>query len=142
MTSLLCDSDNENHEHLFFQCRYASSLWRDVLSFNRVSIQNMDMHQLVSWVVQNRKGKNFQHKLFKLSLCTVVYYILQERNSGLFQTKAKRVIDLLRNLVEDTRWRVASWNKIENNRNSQTIICAWDFSPRILHGYTSFCCIC
>ncbi|KAI8026224.1 hypothetical protein LOK49_LG02G00841 [Camellia lanceoleosa] len=56
--------------------RYASSLWRDVLSLNRVSIQNMDMHQLASWVVQNRNGTNFQHKLFKLSLGTIVYYIL------------------------------------------------------------------
>lgn len=137
MSCLHCNSDNEAHDHLFFQCSYASKLWRDVLSLNGVSHQSMDMHQLISWAVQNRKGHTFQQKLFKLSFRTVVYFIWQERNLRLFQTKAKPVVELLRNLVEDIRWRVVSWPNIENTQTSRTPICAWGISPRILSGSIS-----
>lgn len=128
MTCSLRNFANENHEHLFFQCSYASSLWRSVLSLNGVPNLSMDMYQIISWAVQNRKGKSFKHKLLKLSLCAAVYHIWQERNFRLFQTKPKPVVDLLSNLIEDIRWRVASWNNIENNQTSRTIICAWGFS--------------
>ncbi|XP_073263899.1 uncharacterized protein [Populus alba] len=85
----LCQSADESHAHLFFNCDWSSSLWRKVRFWLKL-YSNMASLSRATSVLQNNK-KGLQPRMRRVSLVVLVYLIWEERNKRIFESTSKSV---------------------------------------------------
>jgi hypothetical protein len=94
-TCILCGVQVETHEHLFFQCPYTSSVWREIAERTRIFWPPLNWPNLLQWAAATLKStKTFAHNLAKSILSTTVYFIWYERNNRIFHHVHKSVQSL------------------------------------------------
>ena len=88
----LCFRNNEDHNHLFFECSYTKAIWWDVCDRCDISRMTKGWDEWIRWttVYHIWHGKNFINVSHKLSFVATVYHIWQERNArisvGMYRT--------------------------------------------------------
>jgi hypothetical protein len=94
-TCILCGVQVETHEHLFFQCPYTSSVWREIAKRTRIFWPPLNWPNLLQWAAATLKStKTFGHNLAKSILSTTMYFIWYERNNRIFHHVHKSVQSL------------------------------------------------
>lgn len=107
---LLCNTDHESRNHLFFECDYSANIWRDIARI-------CDLQPLHSWndtVAQLQGLRSNREALWLklLALQATVYWIWTERNTRLHQQIFKppdAVISLIDNQI---------WNRLQSLRHA------------------------
>ncbi|GFS32020.1 hypothetical protein Acr_00g0020450 [Actinidia rufa] len=100
---ILCnEAEEETHNHLFFECRYASGLWL------------------------------FKYIAYKTTLAAAIYHLWRERNARVFSQQAKDLLTLLRKIETDTRDSLNSWTRVVNSQINWLLCIEWSISTRIL----------
>ncbi|KAJ6983827.1 hypothetical protein NC653_026594 [Populus alba x Populus x berolinensis] len=83
---ILCGVQAETHDHLFFNCPFSSTVWRDLAAKTLYCWPNTSWQRLLQWAASIfRKPKDFTHILSRMVLSTTVYYIWYERNNRIFK---------------------------------------------------------
>ncbi|XP_074313996.1 uncharacterized protein LOC141649201 [Silene latifolia] len=82
---ILCKKDNESHQHLFFKCSFASTVWIGVLQWLRMSYRTRNMRKELQWIARFQKRKHWKARLYSSSLAATVYCLWEERNCRLFR---------------------------------------------------------
>ena len=77
---LLCNSQMESHDHLFFGCQYTQQTWSQISRKGDFITPHIPWRNLVSWLSQNWKGKSLRENSFKLCLSVIIYHLWRERN--------------------------------------------------------------
>ncbi|WMV55576.1 hypothetical protein MTR67_048961 [Solanum verrucosum] len=85
----LCQEENEDIDHLLFQCNYATRIWGKLLQWLGIAMQVLDWKAEVEWVVANAKGKTAQQEVYRMALAGGVYHIWKERNARVFDTRQR-----------------------------------------------------
>jgi hypothetical protein len=106
-TCALCGLHTETHNHLFFQCTYSASVWRNITEKTLVNWPNMDWLCLLQWAATTfRKKKDFSHYLSRLALSATIYFLWYERNNRIFsqifrsgQQLSEEVFDIIRSCL-------------------------------------------
>jgi hypothetical protein len=106
-TCALCGLHTETHNHLFFQCTYSASVWRNITEKTLVNWPNMDWLCLLQWAATTfRKKKDFSHYLSRLALSVTIYFLWYERNNRIFsqifrsgQQLSEEVFDIIRSCL-------------------------------------------
>lgn len=106
-TCALCGLHTEMHNHLFFQCTYSASVWRNITEKTLVNWPNMDWLCLLQWAATTfRKKKDFSHYLSRLALSATIYILWYERNNRIFsqifrsgQKLSEEVFDIIRSCL-------------------------------------------
>ncbi|KAJ7009375.1 hypothetical protein NC653_000139 [Populus alba x Populus x berolinensis] len=94
-TCILCGAQEETHEHLFFQCPYSASVWREIARKSSITWPSMPWQHLLQWAAATLKSpKIFVHNLAKSILSTTVYFIWYERNNRIFNNVNRTVQEL------------------------------------------------
>lgn len=75
---VLCHSGNESHSHLFFQCSFASSVWRYFLEKAGISRLPLPFDQEVSWFALHKSGCALYHLVPKFAVAAVLYHLWLE----------------------------------------------------------------
>ncbi|KAK9682102.1 hypothetical protein RND81_10G050500 [Saponaria officinalis] len=78
---VLCCSDCESHEHLFFACPYASSVSSSVLAWFGLTRRPWSLSRELEWVISHCKTRRSIHRAFRAALLGTVYHVWRERNS-------------------------------------------------------------
>ncbi|KAK1441009.1 hypothetical protein QVD17_06845 [Tagetes erecta] len=106
MCCLLCYSNIDSHSHLFFECKYANSVWDKVKERAGMSDVRANWNDITSWLCSRSKSRSLKNVVARLLVAGAVYYIWQERNNRLFNNHA-RPPDILSNTILDTiRYRL------------------------------------
>ncbi|XP_023633691.1 uncharacterized protein LOC111829244 [Capsella rubella] len=81
---VLCSNGEENHNHLFFECTFSSSVW-GFFAAKFISFPPATLSAASSWILLHNLPQNTKLiSILKLLLQTVVYHLWKERNSRLF----------------------------------------------------------
>lgn len=86
---ILCCRQNEDCDHLFFQCDYAGMVWKKVLVGLGYHRNPLQWRREQRWLHQATRGRNVRARKLKVVLSCTIYYIWQERNLRIFQQSQK-----------------------------------------------------
>ncbi|XP_016501732.2 uncharacterized protein LOC107820043 [Nicotiana tabacum] len=98
-TCSLCNKENETVQHLFFDCETTRKIWLRLLEWQGIRRPKKSWQEEVTWMAQISKGKSACATVCKMTLAAVVYHILQERNSVIFQKKTRTSNVILRLII-------------------------------------------
>jgi len=76
----LCLHNNEDHNHLFFECSY-TAIWWDVCDRCNTPRMTKGWDEWIRWATITWHGKSFINFSRKLGFAAIVYYIWQERDA-------------------------------------------------------------
>ncbi|KAG5226961.1 reverse transcriptase zinc-binding domain-containing [Salix suchowensis] len=87
---MLCEIEDESHDHLFFHCRYSSKMWEILTRLGKVQWPNCNWDRMLRWAGKKfSKKKRFHNVLAKHMLATAVYFVWTERNHRTFRNQRK-----------------------------------------------------
>ena len=86
---LLCHSQQESHDHLFFQCPLSMQIWSSVSYKGAFHVPTLAWTNFLSWLSVSWKGNSFGMQTRKLCLSVTIYHIWKERNSRLHENGPK-----------------------------------------------------
>jgi hypothetical protein len=85
----LCLLNNEDHNHLFFECSYSEVIWWDVCDRYDIPRMSKNWDEWIRWVIVTWNGKTFRNFSRKLGFTTTVYCVWQEQNARIFAGMSK-----------------------------------------------------
>jgi len=95
----LCLRNNEDHNHLFFECAYTKAIWWDVCDRYDILRMTKGWDEWIRWATVTWHGKSFVNLSRKLSFVATVYHVWQERNARIFAGMS-RTSNLVFNQIE------------------------------------------
>lgn len=109
---VLCSSGIETHEHLFFDCPFASDIWSHFAS--RIwSNLPLSLQAVVSWIsqphLQSYTPQAVLNMLIKLLLQIIIYILWKERNARIFSTTSTSATSLRLSVDRMVRDRLLSF---------------------------------
>ncbi|XP_060182555.1 uncharacterized protein LOC132612271 [Lycium barbarum] len=81
----LCQNGLETIAHLFFQCTYSATVWRELLKWQGIQRLPMEWTQELKWANEHAKGRNNKAEVYRMVMAASVYHIWIERNNMIFQ---------------------------------------------------------
>ncbi|PWA47512.1 RNA-directed DNA polymerase, eukaryota, Reverse transcriptase zinc-binding domain protein [Artemisia annua] len=75
----------DNHDHLFFGCKFASQVWSFFKDFMRLDNVPDNIYQVLDFMIGRPMNKSIWSIIHRLVIGAVVYVIWQERNVRIFQ---------------------------------------------------------
>ncbi|GJX83736.1 reverse transcriptase zinc-binding domain-containing protein [Tanacetum coccineum] len=71
----LCKSQQDSHEHLFFECSYSSSIWQNVLNVVGISGVSSQWDDIMLWLLPISKSKNVISIIGRLIVAATAYFL-------------------------------------------------------------------
>ena len=121
---LLCNTQLETHDHLFFECQYSRQLWTFMSFKGGFSTPNSQWGNLVIWLSSNWKGKSLLVKSWKLCLAISIYHLWKERNRRFHSQRSLTVQEKVEVITEEVRLK-ASLKNIQDLPQNRVIQIAW-----------------
>ncbi|XP_074300712.1 uncharacterized protein LOC141632017 [Silene latifolia] len=82
---VLCEQQEETHNHLFFQCSYSRVVWTDILKWMEINRAGQMLSQELVTTISCTKSDRWKKAWFHISLAGVLYQLWRERNARVFQ---------------------------------------------------------
>jgi hypothetical protein len=101
MCCLLCFSNVDSHDHLFFECTYFSSIWSVIAPLACMESVLPRWSDIVSHLLDRVRSKRITNVISRLLVSAAAYFIWQERNKRIFMNKV-RPPEILSSLIIDT----------------------------------------
>ncbi|GJW76253.1 RNA-directed DNA polymerase, eukaryota, reverse transcriptase zinc-binding domain protein [Tanacetum coccineum] len=124
MKCSLCNTCMDSHDHLFFQCQYASDVWDIVKDKGYLKEFKSDWADTFNHMAVGH-CRNIKSVVSRIVFGAIVYFIWQEMNKRCF-TKEKRSAKVLCDIIMDTtRMRLISL-KVKNSANVRKVAHDWN----------------
>ncbi|GKD45989.1 homeodomain-like protein, partial [Tanacetum coccineum] len=81
----LCGSQQDSHEHLFFECSFSSKVWKYVRNLAGMEIVPLVLDDIVQWFQPMANKRSFKNVVGKMIFAAASYFIWIERNNWLFK---------------------------------------------------------
>ncbi|GJR21635.1 DUF4219 domain-containing protein [Tanacetum coccineum] len=94
----LCDTQQDSHEHLFFECKYSSKVWCLVRGLAGMDNVQPVLEDITAWFQPLANKRTIQNIVGKILFAASAYYIWLERNNRLFKN-TRRSPEELRDLI-------------------------------------------
>ena len=130
---LICNSQMETHDHLFFTCPVSSSIWGNVLHKCHDSYHSTPWEEYISLLSNHWKGKSLMTTIKRICLASTVYIIWAERNSRYHNNNSRDINSIVSNILELAQLKLSSLSKVKNNSPNQDIKEEWGLPDSIFH---------
>ncbi|GJU38853.1 putative RNA-directed DNA polymerase [Tanacetum coccineum] len=102
----LCGTQQDSHEHLFFECNYSSKVWCSVCDL--VGMDNVQpvLDDIINWFQPLTKKHTIQSIVGKILFAASNYYIWSERNNRLFKNTRRSPKELRDQIVVTVRLKM------------------------------------
>ncbi|XP_075101608.1 uncharacterized protein LOC142177046 [Nicotiana tabacum] len=104
-TCPLCDHEMEDHQHLFFTCKYSTDIWGKLLAWQGIARQVYGWEEEVEWATKHVTGKGSKAEVYRISMAGAVYHLWIERNRGIFQQERRSSGDITRQVIQEVHCR-------------------------------------
>ncbi|XP_043700990.1 uncharacterized protein LOC122651604 [Telopea speciosissima] len=105
-TCPLCNTGNEDLNHLFFKSPFSNHIWQRVLLLNGFALPALlSWPNVVQWTTNHFTGDSLLNKVRRFSFSVMVYRIWSERNSRIFKQQESSFEKVLCQIIGDTRGR-------------------------------------
>ncbi|XP_059310635.1 uncharacterized protein LOC132061986 [Lycium ferocissimum] len=101
----LCQTGLETIGHLFFQCTYSATVWRELLKWQGIQRLPMEWTRELQWANEHAKGRNNKAEVYRMVMAASVYHLWIERNNRIFQQKTRAPAVLLRLIIHEVFYR-------------------------------------
>ncbi|GKD50598.1 homeodomain-like protein [Tanacetum coccineum] len=121
---LLCESQMDSYEHLFFECVYSLKVWayvRNLADMDNVAPMLMDIVLFIQPMGNSRMAKCIFGKLL---LAAMSYFIWTERNNRLFKHVKHSPKDIRDMIMVTVRLKLMTF-KFKNTANVKHFLQRW-----------------
>ena len=108
MVCLLCYSNMDSHDHLFFNCHFSNMLWLKVLKKLKLTGKSSNWAEVIERFGEFYNGNSIGSVVRRLCLATCVYMIWQERNNRIFREEEINVDVLVQCICDVIKCRLSS----------------------------------
>nr|XP_043629984.1 uncharacterized protein LOC122601285 [Erigeron canadensis] len=112
----LCYQQSDSHNHLFFECSYASQVWRDVCGFMGIQQALIDWESILATIIPEPKKKTIDIIVLKLIFAATSYFIWQERNARLFKQEKRSAHKVTKIIIATVCLKFISMKFKKNSR--------------------------
>ena len=109
LACVLCHSNMETHDHLFFSCPFSSFIWQDLMAQCGLTWNGTSWNDNVQWMAQHLKGKNPEHVIPIFCMRVAVYGLWKERNARTF----KQITSPRRSVLQQMKAQIQSLIRIK-----------------------------
>ncbi|GKA39579.1 hypothetical protein Tco_0732130 [Tanacetum coccineum] len=113
---LLCKSQQDSHEHLFFECAYSSSVWQNVLNVAGISGVSSQWDDIMLWLLPISKSKTVISIVGRLIVAATSYFLWREQNDRIHGKGDKKVEQVSKYVADSVRLKLASIKFKKNAR--------------------------
>ncbi|GJU63652.1 putative RNA-directed DNA polymerase [Tanacetum coccineum] len=130
ITCSLCDDVPDSHEHLFFNCSYASAIWNHMK--HRVDLGHVlhDVYAIIDHFGDSAKRKSSRVVIAKLVVAASAYFIWQERNWRLFKGTKRSVQQVIDCIVSAVRLKLLTC-RFKRSKDGSRYARLWDLPDSI-----------
>ncbi|GJS27528.1 reverse transcriptase domain, reverse transcriptase zinc-binding domain protein [Tanacetum coccineum] len=121
---VFCDSQQESHDHLFFECSYASKVWLNVRQFAEMEAIPPVLSDIIAHLQPMAKKKSTASIIGRLLLVATSYFLWIERNNRLFKN-SRRSSEELRDIIMVTICLKLLSFKFKNHDNVTRLLARW-----------------
>ncbi|GKD48256.1 reverse transcriptase zinc-binding domain-containing protein [Tanacetum coccineum] len=107
---LFCDSCPESLNHLFFECTYANEVWCSLKKLADINFMPDKWEDIANTMTIKKHNKSIGSLLLKFILTSCVYSIWTEGNRRLFTNEKQDYKEMVANVVNYVRLKLASLN--------------------------------
>ncbi|GJY45563.1 reverse transcriptase domain, reverse transcriptase zinc-binding domain protein [Tanacetum coccineum] len=120
----LCKSQQDSHEHLFFECAYSSSVWQNVLNVAGISGVSSQWEDIMLWLLPLSKSKTVTSIVGRLIVVATSYFLWHERNDRIHGKGDKKVEQVSKYVADLVRLKLASI-KFKKNARVRKLMETW-----------------
>ena len=121
---LLCGTQMDNHDHLFFACPISWKIWTAIISKCNTHWQPLSWTDAIHYMAFQWKKNSLTNILRKLALSVSVYTIWAERNDRYHTNSWRDTESIIRQIKDTIRCRITSFRRVKDcptNRNLQSV---------------------
>ena len=96
---VLCDKYDENREHLFFECEYSSSIWKNVLKTLNISGPHLKFPEVTEFIQRQARKNTKRSQLLVMCFAEAIHSIWLERNRKIFSDICKPAPVVYRQII-------------------------------------------
>ncbi|KAJ0600035.1 putative reverse transcriptase zinc-binding domain-containing protein [Helianthus annuus] len=124
MCCLLCQSDLETHEHLFFECSYSKSVWHKVRHKVEMNSVKESWEEISASLITKANSKSVFAVASRLVVAAAAYSIWSERNARFFSNRLRPPEQLADRIVSTVRTKLFSF-RYKQTSNVKRFMEAW-----------------
>ncbi|GFS31042.1 hypothetical protein Acr_00g0015330 [Actinidia rufa] len=94
----LCMAENEDIDHLFFQCRVWSHVWGSIKIWLGITRAMNTLKAAIKWMIKESRGTGFSTKFKRISLACMIYHIWGATNKRIFEDKIEQPEEIIRRI--------------------------------------------
>lgn len=100
---VLCSSERETHDHLFFKCSFSSQVLEVARREVKFRWPSRDWKSGIAWMSRKWHGKQIWAIVYRLLLSVLVYDIWMERNRRRFRDESRSADHVARVVIDTVR---------------------------------------
>ena len=134
MRCILCRSQAEDHDHLFFQCRLSAQIWQMVKWKGNFSTPQLQWSSLIEWISREWKHKDLTMLSRKLCLAVTVYNIWHERN---FRThnNGHCAIQIKEKIIDHVKQKMSMLKGVQDTIQNRRTSMKWNLPSSIFEKW-------
>ncbi|XP_070026446.1 uncharacterized protein LOC142182221 [Nicotiana tabacum] len=113
MECVLCEQENEDIDHLLFECVYAKQVWSKLLAWKSIRREAWNWKHEVQWAIENATKKTAQREIYRMTLAGGVYHLWQERNARIFKAKRRSADQVIKQLIREIHVRTRRVRRLD-----------------------------
>jgi hypothetical protein len=106
MCCVLCQSNIESHEHLFFECSFSADIWERINMKMRMNGAVNSWDDTLTFLISKNKSRAIRIIICKLLLAATVYHIWKERNLRFVKNLSRPPDIVFKQIIEDVRYKL------------------------------------
>ncbi|XP_022029145.1 uncharacterized protein LOC110930188 [Helianthus annuus] len=127
MCCLLCHNNIDSHHHLFFECKYATEVWKRVNENSAMKAVGSNWNEIVSWLLPRARSRSIATIIGKLLVAATTYFIWRERNSRFFNNQLRPPEKLADHIISNVRLKLKSL-KFKDTTHVRQVLQEWEIS--------------
>ncbi|GJS60016.1 putative RNA-directed DNA polymerase, eukaryota, reverse transcriptase zinc-binding domain protein [Tanacetum coccineum] len=121
---VLCDSQPDSHEHLFFECQFSSKVWLYIRHLAGMDIVPARLEDIVDFLQPTASHHTAEGTIGRLLLAASSYFIWSERNNRTFK-QIKRSPEDIRDIIMVTVRLKLITIKFKNTLKVNQLLSTW-----------------